>query len=257
MSIEEIKDSIINKYNINYKICYYYYLWNVVRYAGEKRVRESFESIAGQGDEIIIGNYCCEDNTREIAEEYGFKVIDIESDNNHCFPESKIKNKIIKESKSDFLVDLNINVEYPKQLTDIIKFLIRIIDIKKKFIRFRYSFELQDGKIVKYYGNSNVIYKPYLVEARGYDERTAYATGSQKYGSMLLTNVYKLKVMTVPNEMVHKYHNYIKLPILKKIYPNIDRQEKRARTINVVDALIGLLEKDLYKGINKVQNSYW
>ncbi|GAF70200.1 unnamed protein product, partial [marine sediment metagenome] len=73
------KREIVEKYGIEPTICYYYYLWNAVDYVGEKTVRESFESMRGQGDEIIVGDYSSTDGTPEIAKEYGFKVINVET----------------------------------------------------------------------------------------------------------------------------------------------------------------------------------
>ena len=76
--------------------------------------KSHFESIKGQGNEIIVGDYSSTDNTKDIAKEYGFKVVKIRKNKNYKFAESKIRNKIIRETKCNFLVDLNANVEYPK-----------------------------------------------------------------------------------------------------------------------------------------------
>lgn len=257
MNIERQKNNLAKAYGTKPTICYYYYLWNVVDYCGEKRVRESFESIKGQGNEVIVGDYSSTDTTKKIAEEYGFKVVTVEKDEKYVFHESKIRNKIILKSKSNFLVPLNINVEYPRNLTRFIREWLSNNDITKKWLKLRTLFESEDGKIRKYYGFSTIFYKPYLLYARGYDERTSYAAGSQLYGIMLLRDVYKLTPSVAHLNMIHKYHNHIKIPMLHKIYPNIDHIKRRRYVKTIVAVMRKSLQYNLRRRNRKVKNSYW
>lgn len=260
MNIERQKNNLAKAYGTKPTICYYYYLWNVVDYCGEKRVRESFESIKGQGNEVIIGNYNPKDKTKKIAKEYGFKVVDVIKDKNYLFHESKIRNKVIFESKSNFLVPLNINVEYPKDLTRFIRRWLSDNDITKNALKLRYKFQMSNGKIrQKPYGFSYVFYRPYLINARGYNERTSYAAGSQLYGVMLLTDVYKLNTKTYDLGMIHKYHNNIKLPMMRKIFSNNNFSLIRLRRNrrNLVNFLMNNLKRNFKNGVRKTKNSYW
>jgi hypothetical protein len=258
MNINRRKKKIIDKYGLNPTICYYYYLWNVVDYCGEERVRQSFESLHNQGNEVILGCYLPTDKTKEIAKEYGFKVIEVEEDPRSKFPESKIRNKVILESKSNFLVPVNINVEYSKRLTGVIKSWIKDNDITKTALKIKYNFESSDGVIGrKGYGFSYVFYRPYLLYVRGYDERTSYAAGSQKYGVRLLQDIYKLRTSNYNSSMYHKYHNDVKLPMMHKIFPNHDLVRLKRTRGQVVNTLINNLNTNFPRNIANVKNSYW
>lgn len=257
MTIEGLKRKIVKKYGKEPTITYYYYLWNVVDYCGEKRVRESFDSIKGQGDEVIIGDYNSTDNTKELCKEYGFKFINIEKDENCVFPESKIRNKVIINSSSNFLVPLNINVTYPKKMTNFIREWIENNSIIRRMLKLRYMFQSKDGIIRKPYGFSMVFYKPYLLRARGYDERTFYASGSQLYGVMLFKEVYKLRPSVVNLNLIHKYHNHIKIPMLHKIFGNVDHVNRRKKVRKIISTLRTNLQENFNEGIKHVENSYW
>lgn len=253
MSIELIKRKLVKKYGTDPTICYYYYLWNAIDYAGEEIVRKSFNSIKNQGNEVIIGDYSSNDKTKQVAEEYGFKVITIEKDKSYPFHESKIRNKIIFESNSNFLVPLNINCEYPKDLNEFIIEWIENNNINRLVLKLRTIYESGD----KYYGFSTVFYKPYLVKARGYDENTSYAMGSQQYGVMLLKDIYKLKFRAVDLDIIHKFHNDRKRPMLNIIFPNIGYVQRRKNVRRMIECLKENLQDNFEEGIKNVKNSYW
>jgi len=258
--MDEIKRDIVSTYGKKPTICYYYYLWNVIDYAGEERVRKSFDSIRGQGNEVIIGIYNSTDSTKELAEEYGFKVVEVEKGAEYIidkdlvcmFPESKIRNKVIATSQSNFLVALNINIEYPKGLNRFIANWIRKNNIVRKALRLRSKFE--SGQ---FYGFSTVIYRPYLIEARGYDERTSYGFGSQKYGAMLLKEVYKMRIHAFDLNLIHKYNDHFKLRILNEIFKDIEHKRRREKSVELVQSIKETLQEDFYKGVNGIHNSYW
>ena len=257
MNIDQRKRRLINKYGLETTICFYYYLWNVVNYCGEKRVRQSFKSIKGQGNEVIVGLYDPKDNTEKIAKEYGFKVVIIEK-GNIAFPESKIRNRIILESKSNFLCGLNINVEYPKQLTSFIKKWIDNNDIRRSALKLRYKMGATDGSVRdKYYGFSFLFYRPYLIEARGYDERTAYALGSQKYGVVLLKNFYNIRTNGQYIGLVHKSHHQFKTGVLSRMYPNVSQPIRRSNVGRLIHVLKNNFKRSFEYGVSKVKNSYW
>lgn len=257
MNVEERKKRLVKKHGTKPTITYYYYLWNVVNYCGEKRVRQSFESIRNQGNEVIIGNYLQKDNTNKIAREYGFRIINVEKDSRSMFPESKIRNKIILNSKGNFLIPLNINVEYPKNLTELIVNWIKKNNIQRRCLRLRYKFQSKDGKVRKFYGFSSVFYKPFLMAVRGYDERTSYASGSQKYGVTIMKDIFKLNAVAWDLGLVHKYHNHMKNPVMHLIFPNVSYATLKRNVSQVVWSLMKNFERSFPNGTKKVNNSYW
>ena len=252
MTIDQIKKWIIDKYGLDQTVCYYYYLWNVVDYCGEERVRQSFESIKGQGNEIIVGDYGSTDDTKKIAKEYGFKVLSVEPTEEHMFAESKVRNKIILESKSNFLVPLNINVEYGKDIDKYIKQWLKRNSVITKALRIRTTIAPRNV----YYGFSTVFYKPYLLYARGYDERTTYSGGSQAYGAKLLKNVFNIRVIPVDLGLIHKQHNQFKRPMMSILFPDFTYKQVRIASKSRVITLINELQLNL-KNIKNVENSYW
>lgn len=267
MNIEKRKNNLIKKYGDEPTICFYYYCWNVVDYAGEKRVRETFKSIQGQGDEVVVSSYNTQDNTKELAEEYGLKFLEVEKHDHDVwdFPESKVRNKVIINTDCNFVIPLNINVEFvPNFDKKIIKW-IKNHNIKNKMLRIRYKFENKNGKIGRQYGKSQVFYRPYLLEARGYDERTGFCTGSQRYGGLLMKKVFNLNKNNWDTKMYHKYHNDFKKPLLNKIYPDgkvatikgVSEPKNRKFDRRITKKLHRLLKKDFDKNVEKVMNSYW
>ena len=216
--MNKMKEKIVHYYGTKPTICFFHYLHNAVNYIGEKNLRKCFESLVGQGDEVIIGNYASTDNTREIAEEYGFKVVDVEKVEGITLAQSKIKNKIIKETKCNFMVECDIHIEYPNNITYIITEWIRNNDITKKMLVLRGLWINKDGVLQREYsfGPAVVFYTPYLIEARGYDERCYMCYGGTHYGVSLMLDVYKLKFDDQHlDTMIHKYHIPEKTKTLK------------------------------------------
>ena len=260
VSIEERKDKIIKEYGLEPTICYFYYLLNAVEYAGEVDLRKSFESIQGQGNEVIIGDYGSTDDTVKIAKEYGFKVVEIEKTPGIAFHMSKLVNKIVKESKSNFLADLDVHIEYPKSMTKIIKEWILRNDIRKHILGLRGRWINECGKYQTEYGFSSVLvtYRPYLLEARGYDERTYMGNGCTHYFLYLMTKVFNLSYydVSVP-EMIHKYHMDKKVKAMRDVLNIHNIWSAHLPSVQCGEVLADKLRIDFDKGVKNVQNSYW
>lgn len=257
-NIEELKRNLVNKFGTEPTITYYYYLYNVVNYAGEKVVRESFDSLKKQGNEVILGCYMPKDNTEDLAKEYGFRFIPVEEDSRNKFPESKIRNKIIVESKSNFLVPVNVNVVYYKKLTKIITRWLESNNVTRNVLNIRYKFQEPDGSVgLRNYGFSYVFYKPYLLHARGYDEKTSYAAGSQVYGVKLLKDIFNLRTKVFNSDMFHVNHNHRKIPMYRQFFPNKTEKDLKRHARNLTNYLITELKKDYNKNRWAVSNSYW
>jgi len=254
-TIERRKKSIVEKYGIEPTISYYYYLCNAVDYVGEKNLRESFKSV--QGLNVIVADYSSTDKTKEIAEEYGFKVINVEKTKNIIFHESKLVNAIIHESKSNFLVDLNIHTTYPKNMDKFFRSWIQNNDITQKQLAARGLLTNKNGNTIRRYSASCLFYKPFLIEARGFDERTFYGCGTTPYALSLLLSIYKLVWDDQPLDMIHKFHRNIKFSNLRKMFKIKSLKQSHRFSTEFGETLTDKLIHDFDKGVKKVKNSYW
>lgn len=256
--IERRKDNIIKRYGREQTVGYYYYLWNAINYVGEDYVRESFESVQDLGDEpVIVGDYSSDDGTRELAEEYGFNVITIPK-NEFKFAEAKVENAIIHNAKSNFLVDLSVHYKYPKIMDEFCRYWLKqnIFEIERKILIIRGKFFNDDGTFNRYACGSWMTYRPWWLEARGFDERGEYPWSTGPYGTNLLLHVWKLQIDEHYIGMEHKIHNnlketYWRQKILegKRYDPVLTRRQSRM--------LINKFIRNFDEAKKDVQNSYW
>jgi len=253
--MEKRKIKLANSYGIEPTITYYYFLRNVVDYAGEERVRQSFESVKDLN--VIVGEYGSEDKTREIAEEYGFKVVTVEKTPGIEFHESKVVNKVTCETKTNFMANLNIHVEYPKNIDNFCKNWVRKNDITKKQLWLMARLVDGNGRIKKVYGGPILIYRPFLILTRGHDERTYYGFGDSYYTSYLLKDVLQLFTDTHDLDIKHKSHGHIKWARMRKMFPGLGNSVRRWKGNQLARQLIDDLKKDFDTAVKKVVNSYW
>ncbi len=262
LDIENRKKQIVEKYGLEPTVTFFYYLWNAIDYVGRANVKESFESISGLGDEVIVGDYSSNDGTKELAEECGLKVISVEKTPGITFHESKIINKAIYNSKSNFVVDLDCHTVYPKNLTEIIKKNLLRKDITKDQLVLRGLYRGYNGRerIEFSHCSSCILYKPYLLEVGGLDERTYYGFGTTFYMLGILEDIYKLEMNNIyVGNMVHRFHMHLKIPRWANIFDiTIDNTLEndmfsRFQATNCLKPLIQNFEN----GRKTVKNSYW
>jgi len=254
--MENRKRKLVEKYGTEPTITYYYFLLNVVDYAGEERVRQSFESIAGQGD-VIVGDYSSTDRTKEIAEEYGFKVVTVKKTPGIKFHDSKIVNKAIFEAKTNFMADLNIHMEYPKYMGDFCRKWIQQNDITKKQLWMIARLLRQNGTPKKVYGGPILIYRPYLILTRGNDERTRYGFGEAQYIAFLLNNVLQLSTDIQDLGINHKFHGHIKWAKMREYHPLLSNRERHQKGEQLAKQLTNNLQRNFDEAVKEVVNSYW
>lgn len=258
--INRRKKQIVRKYGTDPTICFFYYLHNAVNYVGEENLRKSFASLVGQGDEVIIGNYMSTDNTKEIAEEYGFKVVDIETVPGITLAQSKVKNKTVKETKCNFMVECDVHIEYPNNITNIIREWIKKNDVTKKMLVLRGLWINENGDLQREYsfGPAVVFYTPYLLEARGYDERCYMGYGATHYSVSLMLDVFKLEFDDVYlDTMIHKYHIPEKTKTLELFYNVDDMSGKHMDSVAFGQELARRLINNFDEEVKNVRNSYW
>ena len=255
--ILKIKEKILKKNGIEPTICFYYYLWNAVDYVGEERLRQSFESISGQGDEIIVGDYGSTDKTKEIALEYGFRVINVPKTEGITFHETKICNAVINKTKCNFLVDLNVNIIYPNNMTDFYKSWITKENVLEKLLVGRGVFEKANGSYIRNHAASCLFYVPFLKYLRGFDERAYYGYGATHYAYCLLVDILKLKLDNKKLGTIHLHHRNFKDKRLKRVFKLEGLNERAAESMEMVEELLDGFFKDIDTAIKNVENSYW
>lgn len=265
LSVEDRKDKIVNQYGTKPTIAYYYYTYQVIDYAGEETVRKSFESLAGQGQEVIVTDYGFDQKTKDLAEECGLTYIWCEKDDGVTFNESKVRNNVIQYSDANFLVDWNVHVEAPPNLNRKLKRWIRNNDITKESPHIRYLWigdpkQYDNPKKIrkikkkarKYHSFALLAYRPFLVDMGGYDERTYFCGGSQKFGVKLLKDVYNIKQIDLLFDVVHKYHQGYKLPRRNKCKSELPKKPKK-----IINKVRAAMQKDIDKGKKLIHNSFW
>ena len=260
--MENKKKQIVEKYGLEPTVCFFYYLWNAIDYVGRKNVKESFDSISGLGDEVIVGDYSSNDGTKELAEECGLKVITVEKTPGITFHESKINNKIVNNCKSNFVVDLDIHTVYPSNITDIIRENIKKADITKKQLVLRGLYNEGNGRnrVEFAHCSSGIIYKPYLLECRGYDERTYYGCGTTYYILGIIEDIYKLEMFNIyVDTMIHRFHMGHKIKRWASTFDITvnNTYDKDRRSKDLANTCLQSLRSNFDEGRKSVINSYW
>ncbi len=262
MNIEERKKEIVEKYGREPTVTFFYYLWNAIDYVGRKNVKESVDSISGKGDEVIVGDYSSDDGTKELAEECGLKVISVEKTPGITFHESKINNKVIHNTKSNFVVDLDVHTVYPRNITDIVKWNIEPHDITKEQLVLRGLYDDGFGRrnVAFAHCSSGIIYRPYLLDCRGFDERTYYGCGTTYYILGIIEYIYRLKMYDIyVDTMIHRYHMGHKIKRWANTFDitvnNTHNKDKQSK--DLANTCLQPLIDNFDVGIKKVVNSYW
>ena len=262
MNIEDRKKQIVEKYGLEPTICFFYYAWNVIDYVGRANVKKSFDSISGLGDEVIVGDYSSNDGTKELAEECGLKVVSVEKTPGIALHESKINNKIFHNSKSNFMVDLDVHTVYPKNFADIIRMNILRKDITKEQLVLRGLYIDYNGRkrVAFDHCSSGIIYKPYLLECRGFDERTYYGCGTTYYILDILEDIYKLQIYNIyVDTMIHRYHMHLKIPRWANAFDITARNtyDRDNWSRHQANCCLQPLRNNFEEGRKTVHNSYW
>lgn len=251
------KAQVFRKYGLAQTLEYYYVLWNAINYAGEEWVRDSFESVKHLN--VTVSDYSSDDGTPELAKEYGFKVINVPKTKGAIFNESKCQNAFLHQAKSNFTVDLSIHYNYPKVMNEFYKFWLskNINRIGKVMLSLRAKYFTPDGRFEKYATGPWLTYRPFLLEARGFDERCHYPWGGGPYYLRIMRIVWGLEVEEQYIGIVHKQHYKLRDGYRKKVFgiPNPNYNPNKTRMESSL--LAKPIEDNFEKGIKGVVNSYW
>lgn len=240
-----------NKIIITKGVSYMYFTLNIVKSCGEKWVRESFESIKDQSDDIMVVDYSSTDNIEELANEYGFRFFKVEKTPNVYFHVSKLSNKAIIESKYKYFLRLTPDCIYPPNITDeVLKFYKRN-DPNKRILVFEYKNSTPIDRPRR--GRMLAYYKPHLIKVRGWDERTSYFLKEHVYAQALMYEVFKLKLHTHKQRLTHRDHK-------RRTRGNIPKQVKVLGEMsdwNGYKNFIRKLTRNINRFSRQVHNSYW
>jgi len=208
------EETIINENIRTYRklksgISYCYFTYNMVKQSSEEWVRESFDSIRNQSDDIMIVDYSSDDNIEKIAKEYGFRFFRIDKVKGIAFHDAKLWNKGIHEAKYDLFVPISPDCIYEEDLSNFILEWYKCYGHKKYHLLLYHIKEDIDGIKKGLYGFSGVFYRPYLLKIRGCDERThirgGYERGTHRYTLRMMLEYYDLKPFyTIKN--THRHH---------------------------------------------------
>ena len=95
------------------------------------------------------------------------------------------------------------------------------------------------------------------MKARGMDERTWYGFGSTHYIISLLMDVFRLNWDNQEVDMIHRYHNEEKLPMLKNTFGVKDLHYMHILSLQNGEKLIEPILENFEEGVKQVKNSYW
>jgi len=231
------------------KISYSFFTYNIIKQNGEEWIRESFDSIKNQSDDIIVVDCNSDDNIKEIAEEYGFRFFRI-IEKNLRFHDAKMFNKAVYESKYDLFVPVTPDAIFDKDLSDFILEWFEKYGFRKYILFIYYLNQIQDKTIKSISGFSGVFYKPLLYKIRGCDERTYIRGGSQKgahrYTKRIMLEVYCLKPFYTILENIHRYHPVRRFSSTSKVLSNFTSTD-----------MIESLKENFNEGVKTVVNSYF
>jgi len=191
-------------------VSYAFIVYNIIKQSNEKWIKESFDSIKNQSDDIIVVDYSSDDNIKGVAKEYGFRFFRIDKIKGLPIHNAKMWNKAIYEAKYDILVMLTPDAIFDENLTESILKWYEEYDPEKYFLSMRFLWQLEDKKLNSIAGGLFVYYKPFLMKVRGLDERTYMRGGSERgthrYSIRIMYEVFNLKDFIVMSNNIHRFH---------------------------------------------------
>ena len=235
-------------------VSYCYFTCNMVKLNGEKWVRESFDSIKNQSDDILVVDYSSDDNIKEIADEYDFRFFTVDKVEGLPFHDAKLWNKGIYEAKYDLIVPISPDCIYDENLTEFILEWYGYYGHKKYLLTSYYIKQLPNKRLSGVSGVMAVYYRPYLLKARGCDERTYIRggpnRGTHRYSLRIMMEVFGLKQFWVVMKSFHRYHKF-RSPGLSKV--SFDKFLGKFTTTSMIRPM----KENFNEAVKDVVNSYW
>lgn len=234
------------------KISFAFFCYDLIKQRGEKWLRESFEAMKGQSDDIMVIDYGGKDGIDKISKEYGFRYFDTPKTKGIKYHMSKCNNNAVYHAKHKIFVRLTQDIVFPSNFAWYISSFFKINNPKKTYLLFKFFDVKKDGRIIGRPGWIQTFYTPYLKKCRGWDERTSYFTQEDRYGRYVMKILFDCEEFIPPFYfLAHRHH--------------ITRNENK-QTKNEVDRILGginakdfikKLKQNLWKRKKYVRNSYW
>lgn len=226
-------------------ITYAYFVMDIFKNRERRFVEESFESLAGQTDDIIVMDYGSTDDIKEVSLSYGFRFYSVEKTPNQFFHISKMTNKAIFEAKNKLFSRVTVDVIYEKNVSNFIlkwhenksKNEVLILQVKKSYSNFKSSMTVYE--------------KEKLLQTRGVDERISFYGGEHRYLREVYLNRFKLNNNFVyePFKLWHRPH--------KRDYPIKPDDEIFVKEREWTNNRILELKNNFEKEIKNAVNSYF
>ena len=228
-------------------VTYAYDVMNIVKLRGEKWVRDSFNSLKGQSDDIIVIDYCSTDNIKALAKEYGFRYFNIEKTPDQYYHTTKMKNKSIIEAKYDLYFGVTPDIIYHKDTTKTILDFYGKHDMNKECLILQAKKDNTEFRSPMMVHNRNL-----LLKARGVDERITFYGNEHSYINNISLQIFKLTPTYIyePLNLWHRPH--------KREYVGIginDQKQVDCRMFS--NDRIRLLSANFEQEVKDVVNSYW
>ena len=247
---KQIEDWIVDKpYKHHSGVSYAYFTKDYIKLRGEKWVRESFQSMQYQSDNVMVIDYDSSDNIEALTKEYGFRFFKIERTPNQFFHLSKMINKAIIEAKHDFFMCVTPDIVYHKRI-DMTKI---ILDFYRKHDKNKECLIIQANKDNTAFRSPMMVHnRNILLKARGLDERITFYGNEHAYMNNISLQIFKLKPTYIyePLRLLHRPHSRT----YKGIGINDPKQLKCRQFSNErICELIANFDNE----VKNVVNSYW
>lgn len=238
-------------YNKIEGISYFFPVCDIIKQSGEEWVRESFDSIKDQSDDIIVVDYSSNDDIKKLTEEYNFRFFRINKVKGIPYYDARLWNKAILEAKYDIFVMLTPDNIMDKNLTNIILKWYEEHDYKKYFLTVSMlTYQMIYGKVFSENGLVFVYYRPFLLKVRGLDERTYIGEGqdrgTHRYSIRIMFEIFNLKKSYILTDSIHKYHppRKVKHPTRYHQYmPRIILGFYAPKILNIIKKIFNILRK--------------
>ncbi len=226
-------------------ISYAYSVLDIFKSRSRKFVEESFESLSGQSNDIMVMDYDSKDDIEEVVKSYGFKFYRIPKTPNFYFHVSKMTNNAIFKAINNLFFRVTVDIIYPKNLSKFIeewhlkseKNKCLVIQAKKNNSNFK--------------SPMSVFKRDLLLQTKGIDERITFYGAEHKYLRKVYLNEFKLEPVYVyePLKVWHRPH--------KKGYSININDQKQKDMRHWTNNRILQLKNNFNIEIKKAMNSFW
>jgi len=236
----------------NPQISFAFFCYDLIKQRGEDWLRESFEAMKGQSRDIMVIDYGGDDGIDKIAKEYGFRYFDTPKTKGIKYHMSKCNNLAVYKAKYNIFVRLTQDIVFPSNFAWYISSFFQQNSPQNVYLAFKFFNTKPDGSVIGRPGWIQTFYRPYLLKARGWDERTSYFTQEDRYGRFLMSILFNCREYCPPYYFLAHRHHPTK-------NPNKQTKSQVDKVLGGISAkkAIQNLKSNFKKSVKHVRNSYW